>query len=131
MKSIEEVRDYLLENCVDEYGNLDLSGLDFSDFEGSVFTCDMKVKHSLYQNRQTVGRNLYQDRQQVRRNLFQDYQTVGRNLFQNSQTVGGDLFSHKLEDNEKWKDCETSVIRIKELKPITMKELEEMGYELI
>ena len=36
MLSIEEVKKWLLKNRVDEDGNLDLSGLDFSDFGGGV-----------------------------------------------------------------------------------------------
>lgn len=44
MLSKEEIKKWLLENCVNEYGKLDLSGLDFSDFDGDVYIFGMKVK---------------------------------------------------------------------------------------
>ena len=43
-KSKKEIRDWLLENCVDENGDLALMYLDFSDFEGNVYISYMKVK---------------------------------------------------------------------------------------
>lgn len=74
MLSKQEIKKWLLENCVNEMGNLDLSGLDFSDFDGNVDISYMKVKLSLSQDCQEVGEN-----------LFQDSQTVGGNLWQNHQ----------------------------------------------
>ncbi len=50
MKSKEEIRDWLLENAVSEYGNLLLRGLDFSDFDGNVYIDYMKVKKDLHQH---------------------------------------------------------------------------------
>ena len=44
MKTIEELRNYLLENYVDENGNLVLDNLDFSDFQGNVYINNMKVQ---------------------------------------------------------------------------------------
>ena len=85
MKTKEEIKKWLLENCVDEDGNLDLSGLDFSDFEGSAYIDNMKVKQNLHQDSQTVGGNLYQDCQTVERSLYQDRQQVRRNLYQSNQ----------------------------------------------
>lgn len=50
MLSKQEIKKWLLENCVNEMGNLDLSGLDFSDFDGNVDISYMKVKLSLSQD---------------------------------------------------------------------------------
>ena len=108
MKKIQEIRDWLLENAVDEEGDLYLIGLDFSDFDGDVYINDMKVKRSLYQTNQKVGKNLYQD-----------FQTVGENFY-----------NHKLDDDEYWEQKETFVIRRKNHKEITLEELEKMGYKL-
>jgi len=72
MKSIEDVRDYLLKNRTDESGDLDLSELDFSEFDGSVMIRFMKVKHDLFQDYQTVGEDLMQDHQKVVKNTYQD-----------------------------------------------------------
>ena len=82
MKSKEEIRDWLLENCVNQSGNLDLSGLDFSDFDGSVYISNMKVKHFLFQDHQQAGEALTQYRQKVEGHLLQYDQTVGEDLYQ-------------------------------------------------
>ena len=154
MKTKQEIKSWMLENCIDEYGVLDLSGLDFSDFDGNVFISYMKVKETLFQNCQQVKKDLFQDEQEVKGNLyqdsqdvkgdliqnhqkagcdlFQDEQEVKGNLYQDSQDVKGDFVDHKLEKDEKWKDCGNYVqrVRVKFLKPITAEELAKMGYEL-
>lgn len=45
----EEIRDWLLKNCVDEKGDLNLRDLDFSDFDGNVDISFMSVKKTLLQ----------------------------------------------------------------------------------
>ena len=108
MKTIEEIRDWLLENAVDDEGDLYLSYLDFSNFDGDVYINYMQVKKSLHQ----------------------DYQKVGKSLFQDSQEVGEVFYNHKLKDGEYWKEEATYVVRRKEVKEITLEELEKMGYKL-
>lgn len=108
MKKIQEIRDWLLENAVDDEGDLYLIGLDFSDFDGDVYITDMKVKKSLHQN----------------------YQNVGENLFQDNQKVGKDFYNHKLNEDGYWEEKRDCVVRIKKLKEITLEELEKMGYKL-
>ena len=84
----------------DENGNVDLSNLDFSDFDGNVDISDMEVARDLYQgyqhvigdlwqeNQTVVVGNLYQGNQLVRGNLFQSYQDVLEgSLFQDNQKV--------------------------------------------
>lgn len=107
-KTIDEIRDWLLENAVDDSGDLDLSGLDFSNFDGDVYINRMKVKKS----------------------LNQDFQDVGECLWQGYQNVGKEFYNHKLKDDEFWEDRGTHVIRRKKHKKITRKQLAEMGYEL-
>lgn len=152
MKTIEEVKQWLLENRVNKYGDLDLSGLDFSDFDGNVLICNMRVKKSLhqeyqnvgenlFQNVQKVGGNLYQSSQEVDKNLYQAFQKVGsvlyqdnqkvkENLFQANQTVGKNFYNHKLKEDEYWEEYKDYVVRIKRHKKITKQQLAEMGYEL-
>lgn len=141
MKTIKEVKQWLLENRKDTFGNLDLSNLDFSDFDGNVFIDNMKVKKTLNQSYQEVGENLYQAFQKADKDLHQDHQQVGRellqndqkvkeNLYQSNQTVGKNFYNHKLKDDEYWKEEETYIIRKKKLKEITLEELEKMGFKL-
>ena len=102
-KTKEEIKQWLLKNCIDKKGNLNLSDLDFSDFNGNIYINRMKVKKSLYQNEQKVKINLYQNNQIVEKilwqynqtveiNIFQDHQNAKRNIFQSYQTVGKDLY---------------------------------------
>ena len=69
MLTKEEIKQWLLENCVDEDGDLDLSYLDFSDFGGNVHLMGMKVKKTLFQDCQEVEGWLYQSGQKVKGTL--------------------------------------------------------------
>ena len=104
MKTIEELRNYLLENYVDEDGNLTMSGLDFSDFEGNVYIDDMKVKYYLSQSRH-----------EVEGNLSQSYQKVKGNFHNVNNEYGGKLYE---------------MPSTKLLKEVTLKELAKLGYTL-
>lgn len=119
MKTIDEIKEWLLENAVDDEGDLYLIGLDFSDFDGNVYICNMKVKKNLFQNGQKVGEDLHQDNQ-----------NVGENLSQDNQKVGKDFYNHKLNKDEYWEEEKFYVIRRNGLKEITLEELEKMGYKL-
>lgn len=91
MESKERIKRWLLENCLDKFGNLDLSELGFSDFDGEVLLFNMKVKENLYQYGQEVSGELFQSNQKVKRSLHQDYQEVKDSLYQDNQQVGGSL----------------------------------------
>lgn len=120
MKTIQEIRDWLLENAVNKDGDLDLSCLDFSDFDGNVYIDYMKVKKNLHQCCQNVGGD-----------LLQHDQKVGENLYQTNQEVVKDFYNHKLKNNEYWEEKGDFVIRRKNmLKEITLEELEKMGFKL-
>lgn len=117
-KAKQEIRDWLLENATDDEGNLDLSDLDFSNFNGNVLIDNMKVKKSLSQRCQEVGEDLQQD-----------HQKVGESLRQHNQKVGKYFYNHKLNNDEYWEDCGPYVIRTRK-KEITLEELEKMGFKL-
>lgn len=126
MLSNEKTVKWLLKHRVDEYGNVNLNGLDFTSANCSVWFSEIKVTKSLYQDNQTVGEDLTQSGQKVGGNLLQcyqnvkgdlnqDHQTVDKNLYQScqivkgnlhqcSQSVKGDLISHKLPYWEYWED---------------------------
>ena len=72
MKNKEEIRDWLLNNCINENGSLNLSGLDFSDFEVDIDISNMKVKGNLFQGNQKVKGDLIQNSQEVKGILYQD-----------------------------------------------------------
>lgn len=153
MRSPETIKQWLLKNCVDKEGNLDISNLDFSDFNGDVYFSHIKVKQTLYQfgqevkgdlrqsfqhvngkivqNQQTTDSDLYQNYQVVKGNLYQFIQSVKGDLEQYGQTVKGKFINHKLSKNEHWENYGIeSVIKVKELKPITKEELLKKGYNL-
>ena len=104
-KTIDGLRDYLLENFVDDCGDLDLEGLDFSDFNGDVIISGMRVKGSLFKNVCEVGGDLYQG------NIIVKGDYVCRGV-----KVGGSIYADE---------------PTKLLKEVTRKELAEMGFEVI
>lgn len=126
MLSNEKTVKWLLKHRADEFGNVNLNGLDFTSANCSVWFNEIKVTKSLYQDMQEVGEDLIQGSQKVRGNLLQsyqnvkgdleqDHQTVDKNLYQScqvvkgnleqcAQSVKGDLISHKLPVWEHWED---------------------------
>ena len=116
MKTIDEVRDYLLENRVDKYGDLDLVGLDFSEFGGDVYIDNMKVIGDLSQTGNKVQGDLLQGFQEVQGDLYQSWHGVQGDYYSRGTKVSGDIVFEK---------------PTKILKKITLDELKEMGYELM
>ena len=126
MLSNEKTVKWLLKHRVDEFGNINLNGLDFTSSNCSVWFSEIKVTKCLYQNNQIVGEDLIQGGQKVEGNLLQSYQEVkgdlhqdcqivDKNLYQScqivkgnleqcTQSVKGDLISHKLPVWEHWED---------------------------
>ena len=136
-KTIEEVRDYLLENRVDGDGDLNLMGLDFSDFDGDIYIRRMKVKRDLYQSEHEVQGNLHQGYHEVHGDLYQNSHEVQGNLSQGYHEVQGNLSQgyHEVHGNYYSKGIEVKGDiefdePVKLLKKITLDELKEMGYEL-
>lgn len=91
MKTTKEIQEWLLENCVDSSGDLNLNDLDFSNFEGNVWIGNMKVKKDLWQHEQEVGGDLRQYSQTVNGTVSQYWQEVGGDLLQYGQKVKGYL----------------------------------------
>ena len=112
MKNKEEIRDWLLNNCINENGSLNLSGLDFSDFEVDIDISNMKVKGNLIQSYQKVKGELWQSNQEVEGSLYQSFQKVEGSLYQNSQEVKGILYQDKIINGK------TKAQAIKELEKI-------------
>ena len=138
----------LLELFTDEDGDLYLSWLDFSDFEGNVWVSGLKVKKDLRLNDNMVKGNLWQNNCVVEGNLYQSYHEVKGDLYQWEHNVKGDLYQdkQKVDGNlyQSYQEVEgdyyTLDIKVKGeivfeeptkmLKKITLQELKEMGYEL-
>lgn len=104
MKTTKEIRDWLLENAVDEEGDLMLDDLDFSDFAGNVYICDMKVQGDLNQSGQ-----------EVQGDLDQVSHKVQGDLYHGDSRYGGKLIAYPYREL---------------LKEITSEELEKLGYKL-
>ena len=135
MLSREEIKKWFLDNCVDRNGDLNLSDLDFNDFEGDIFINHWKVKHDMWfqkhevdgdlwqgnqvvqgdlnQSWQVVMKDLNQYNQEVQGDLSQSHQRVRGDLYQCDQFVFGDLCSQKLNKNEEWVEYDDYVSREK------------------
>ena len=124
MKDINEVRDYLVKHRTDRSGDLDLSNLDFRDFDGNIFINSMRVKNDLNQSNQVVKGDLLQMRQKVDKGLYQDFQKVGGSLFQDEQIVDKDLYQGFQKVGGRLFQNEKSKLLIK-----TIKELTKLDYE--
>lgn len=144
----KELVKFLVDNFTDEDNRLDLSGLDFSEYEVNVNISEMKVNGVLYQRMHEIKGDIYQNYHVVKGNLnqkshkvngellqgehevdgyiSQSYHKVNGNLFQRNHKVSGSLlegFSTYGEDYSYKKPA-------KQLKKITLEQLKEMGYEL-
>ena len=90
----KELVKFLVANFKDEFGYVDLSGLNFKDEEiEAVDIRGMKVNGDLYQSEQKVKGDLRQEDQRVEGDLHQDCQKVKGNLYQGFQEVKGDLYN--------------------------------------
>ena len=125
-KNITEVRDWLLENCVDGDGDLDLIGLDFSDFDCDIYISGIKVKKDLGQSEQNVEGSLFQGNQVVKNDLIQMGQLVRGDLYQNSQIVKGDLLQNEQTVNGRLFQNEKSKLLIKTIKKLIELDDEEL-----
>ena len=54
MKTKQEIQNWIHKNCVDSEGDIDLSNLDFSDFDGNIYINNLKVKNDLSMNHKQV-----------------------------------------------------------------------------
>lgn len=86
--TLKDLKKILLDNFVNENGNLDISGLDFGDFDGIVNISYMKVKGDLFQCNQKVGGDLLQNDQKVGGDIIQSFQRAGGRIIQNYQVEG-------------------------------------------
>ena len=91
MLPIEEVAKWLIKNRTDENGDLDLMGLDFSDFDGDVLASGWKVKKGLAQSHNAVGGSLLQSLQTVGGILRQDGQKVKGRIIQDLDALHNDF----------------------------------------
>ena len=112
MISPEKFKQFILENCVDDDGDIVIDHIDLSDFNGDVyirwwavkndlFLCCHNVGGNLNQAFQTVGGDLDQCYQKTNGNLYQGTQKVYKDLDQSFQEVGGNLIQH----HQKYGDC--------------------------
>ena len=103
MKKIEELKDYLLKNFVDESGDLMIDGLDLSEFKGDIYRGKWKVSSDLRQRANKVKGNLYQDGNEVKGDLVQYGNVVKGNLDQSVNIVNGNLaqYSNNVEGDLK------------------------------
>ena len=92
MKSKEEIKEWLLKNCIDEDGDLNISGLDFSDFNGNILRGSWKVKGDLFQRDNKVQGDLIQSTNKVQGDLIQSTNEVVGDLYQSYNEVVGDLY---------------------------------------
>ena len=83
----EEKKEWILQNCIDHKGDIDLMDLDFRDVNANVFLNWMKVKRSIYQTDQEAGSD-----------IIQSYQKAGGDIIQYNQKAGGSVYQKNQRD---------------------------------
>lgn len=124
-KSKKEIKKWLLKNCVDDNGDLDLSYLDFSDFDGNVILDHMIVKGNLSQSYQTVKHCLVQAYQKVGTDLYQFKQNVKLDMYDDEHEVEGDFITQTLKDDEEYKIINNETYIVKKTEELSKEEIEE------
>lgn len=124
--TIDDLRDYMLEHFVDNNGNLDVCGLDFSNFEGNVYITELKCGGDLSQSGHKVNGDLYQCRHKVNGYLYQSGHEIDGHLFQSHINVKQDYNCYNIKYGGNIYIDEPQ----KTLKEITKEELAGMGYKL-
>lgn len=69
--TINELRDIIIENFKNKQGNVEISGLDFSNFDGYIDIGGMRVKGNLHQSGHRVEGDLFQSRHEVKGEIFE------------------------------------------------------------
>lgn len=90
MKSKEEIKKWLLENCVDDEG-LNLSGLDFSDFDGNVYFDGVKAKHSIVNSGQEA-KYIRNNHQKAKIDIYNHRQKAS-DIYNNHQEANNTIHS--------------------------------------
>ena len=76
---------WILKNCINGNGDIDLRNLDFSDVNADVNLSNMKVNRSIFQVDQEAGGDIIQDVQEAGGDIFQSYQLAGGRIYQKYQ----------------------------------------------
>lgn len=129
MLTPEEIKKWILKNCVNKVGHIDLSDIDLSDFNGNVFIRHWKVKKDLDISEHEVGRHLGQCFQVVGGNLNQSFQLVGGSLSQVGQKVKGEIHNSIWERENKKVDEKPIDEKSIDEKPIEKDEPVSIDYE--
>ena len=81
----KELVHIIIENFVDEDGNINLSGLDFSEYKGDVILNGLKSGGSIYEIHQSAEKDIVQYCQTARKNIMQVCQMAGKEINQIGQ----------------------------------------------
>ena len=108
MKTKQEIKKWLLENCLNDNGDLVICDIDLSDFKGNVILSGWTVGKSAGLSFWKVKGNLTQDSQTVNGNLRQSCQIVNGDLYQNCQKVNGNLYQDYQTAENIYQDSQTA-----------------------
>ena len=88
----QELVQFLKDNFTNEYGNVDISNLDFGDV--NVNTSGMKTTKSIFQSHQQAGQNILQYKNKAGGSVYQNYNEAGRTIHQDSNKAGVDILQY-------------------------------------
>ena len=105
-KTIDEVRDYLIENRTYEgkdFKYLDLTGLDFTNFDGNIVLNNIHTNNNLLQSFHTVKGNIWQTEHEVEGSISQDAHHVKGDVYQGYIHTDGKI--HEPYNKSVYADC--------------------------
>lgn len=92
MKSKKRLVEYLLEHHVDEDGDVDISGLDFGEFEGDVDISGIKSKGDIFQGLHKNNGHIEQSGHENDGNVWQYGHRNEGNIWQGGQRNEGNIW---------------------------------------
>lgn len=101
----KELVQIIIENFSDEDGNINLSGLDFSEHKGDVILNGLKSSGSIFEIHQSAEKNIVQYCQTARKQIIQVCQMAGKEIIQKGQIPYSssktlDLMTRKIKIDE-------------------------------
>lgn len=113
--------EYIINNCVDKYGDIDLRFLDFTKsilpngekFKGDIYLDGLKTNGSVSQDYTYVGKNLHRTNCEVKNDLWQNNNIVNGKTY-NDFTEHNKIMVFIL-NNEEWVEDERYMKKLEEL----------------
>ena len=91
----DELVKLLIDNFTDENGNLDLSNLNFGDFDGHIYINNMQAKRDILQDGHYTFGDIYQYSHENKGSIYQGSHVNQDDIYQSHHENTGNVAQHK------------------------------------